>query len=68
MLFVFTPYIGLVLLQDHMTRELWFWDGGKPPDDHQQGLQTCQSQLVTVICGCHEGHANQVTKMENQEV
>lgn len=51
-----------------MTRELGLRDGGEPFDDHQQGLKTGQSQLVTVICSCHERHADQVTEMEDQEV
>lgn len=37
---VWHPYVGLVLLQDHMTGELWFGDGREASDDHQQSLET----------------------------
>lgn len=51
-----------------MSRELWFRNIRKTSDEDQQGMQARQPHLVTVVCGRHEGHTDQVAQVENQEV
>lgn len=63
---VFLTHIGLVLFQDNMPWELWLWYGGKLFNDVLQGLQAGHPQLVTVVCGRHEGHTDEVRQMEHQ--
>lgn len=57
-MFVNVPHVSLVLLQDHMTGELRLGDAREAPDDHQQSLETCEPQLVTVVCRRHERHTD----------
>lgn len=61
-------HVGLVLFQDNMPRELGLWHRGKLLNDVLQGLQASHPQLITVVCGCHESHADQVRQMEHQQV
>lgn len=53
-------HIGLVLFQDNVPRELGLWYGRKLFNDVFQGLQASHPQLVAVVCGCHESHADEV--------
>lgn len=64
----FLTHIGLVLLQDDVPWELRLWYGCKLFNNVGQGLQTSHPQLVTVVCGCHEGHTDKVWQMEHQQI
>lgn len=61
-------HIGLVLLQDYMPWELRLWYRRKLFNDVLQGLQASHPKLVTVVCGRHEGHADEVRQMEHQQI
>ena len=61
-------YIGLVLLQDAVSGKLGLRHAGELADDEQEGLQASQPELLTVVCGRHEGHADQVCQVQHQEV
>lgn len=65
---VFMTHIGLVLFQDDMPGELRLWYRCKLFNNVLQSLQASHSQLVTVVCGCHEGHANEVRQMKHQQI
>lgn len=58
--------IGLVLFQDNMSGELGLWYRSKLLDDVFQSLQARHPQLVAVVSGRHEGHADQVGQVEHQ--
>lgn len=64
----FVAHIGLVLLQDDVSGELRLRNVRETSDNDQQGLQARQPQRVTVVRRRHEGHADQVTQVEDQEV
>lgn len=59
-------HIGLVLFQDNVAWELRLRYRRKLFNDVLQGLQAGHPQLVTVVCGRHEGHADEVRQMEHQ--
>lgn len=63
---VFATHVGLVLFQDYVSRELGLRYGRKLFNDVLQGLQPRHPQLVTVVCGRHEGHADEVGQVEHQ--
>lgn len=65
---MFLTHIGLVLFQDNMPRELGLWYRCKLFNDVLQSLQAGHPQLVTVVCGCHEGHADEVRQMQHQQI
>ncbi len=64
----FSTHIGLVLFQNNMSWELRLWYGCKLFNDVLQGLQAGHPQLVTVVCGRHEGHADEVRQVEHQQI
>lgn len=63
-----SAHIGLILLENNVSWELRFWYCCKLFNDVFQGLQTGHPQLVTVVCGCHEGHTDEVGQMEHQQI
>lgn len=65
---VFVTHIGLVLFQDDMPGELGLWYRRKLFDNVLQSLKASHPQLVTVVCGCHEGHADKVRQMQHQQI
>lgn len=65
---VFFTHIGLVLFQNNMPRKLRLWHRCKLFNDVLQSLQAGHPQLVTVVCGSHEGHADEIRQMQNQQL
>ncbi|KAF3842289.1 hypothetical protein F7725_024240 [Dissostichus mawsoni] len=65
LMFIATTYTWERRL-DNMAWELGLWYGGKLFNDVLQGLQAGHPQLVAVVCGRHEGHADEVRQMEHQ--
>lgn len=61
-------HIGLVLFQDNVPRELRLWYRCKFFNDVLQSLQASHPKLVTVVCGCHEGHADEVRQVQHQQI
>lgn len=65
---MFVTHIGLVLFQDDMPGELGLWNRRKLFNNVLQSLKASHPQLVTVVCGCHEGHADKVRQMQHQQI
>lgn len=65
---VFVTHISLVLFQDDMPGELGLWYRRKLFNNVLQSLKASHPQLVTVVCGGHEGHADKVRQMQHQQI
>lgn len=61
-------HVRLILLQNDVARKLGLGHRRKLLDDVLEGLEAGHAQLVAVVGGRHEGHADQVREVEDQEV
>lgn len=51
-----------------MPGKLGLWYTRKLFNNVLQSLKASHPQLVTVVCGCHEGHADKVRQMQHQQI